>query len=64
MCVRECNSWFALLQALCVDKNAGMLVAMLGVLKAGGAYVPLDTEYPPGRVSDILSDAEPPVIIG
>ena len=31
-------------------------IALLAILKAGAAYVPLDPDYPPARVSFILSD--------
>ena len=43
--------------AICLDRSADMLAAMLGVLKAGGAYLPLDPTYPTDRVEFMLEDA-------
>src|SRR5260370_29267716 len=36
---------------------------MLAVLKAGAAYLPLDTEYPADRISFMLSDADPVLVL-
>ncbi|AKJ30063.1 non-ribosomal peptide synthetase [Caldimonas brevitalea] len=49
--------------AICTERSAGLIVALLGVLKAGGAYVPLDPGYPAERINDMLEDAEPTVIL-
>ena len=49
--------------ALCVERSAEMVVAMLGVLKAGGAYVPLDPDYPPQRLEFMLRDCRAPVLL-
>ena len=43
--------------AICLDRSADMLAAMLGILKAGGAYLPLDPTYPRDRVEFMLEDA-------
>src|SRR5260370_23160860 len=40
-----------------------MAVAILAVLKAGAAYVPLDPTYPVERLSFILNDARPMLLI-
>ncbi|WP_276483900.1 non-ribosomal peptide synthetase [Paraflavitalea pollutisoli] len=45
------------------DRNEWMLIAILGVLKAGGAYVPVDPEYPLARISYIVQDADPAIIL-
>jgi amino acid adenylation domain-containing protein len=44
--------------AVCMDRSAGMVVAILGVLKAGGAYVPLDPEYPKASLAFMLDDSQ------
>lgn len=40
-----------------------MVIGLLGIIKAGGAYVPLDPEYPRDRLSAMLADAEPAVLL-
>src|SRR5262249_48412166 len=39
------------------------VAALLGIMKAGGAYVPLDPAYPRDRLSLMIDDARPRVII-
>ncbi|WP_213781867.1 AMP-binding protein, partial [Caballeronia sp. dw_276] len=51
------------LVGLCVERSPEMMVALLGVLKAGGAYVPLDPSYPRERLTYMLADAKPAVVI-
>ncbi|MFL2416873.1 amino acid adenylation domain-containing protein, partial [Xanthomonas protegens] len=48
---------------LCLERKAGMMVALLATLKSGGAYVPLDPTYPPDRLAQILQDATPRVVL-
>jgi surfactin family lipopeptide synthetase A len=48
---------------LCVDRRLGMVIALLGILKAGAAYVPLDPRVPDDRMSFILSDAKPRIVL-
>src|SRR4029079_12007997 len=48
---------------LCVERSLAMLVGLLGILKAGGAYLPLDPDYPPARLSFMLSDAGAPLVL-
>ena len=43
--------------AICMDRSAAAIVAMLGVLKAGGAFVYLDPHLPRDRVEAIIRDA-------
>lgn len=49
--------------ALCVNRSADMLVAMLAILKSGAAYLPLDPDYPADRIEFILEDADVSVIL-
>ncbi|MGW7303933.1 non-ribosomal peptide synthetase, partial [Streptomyces sp. NPDC054829] len=51
------------LVALALPRSVEMVVALLAVLKAGGAYLPIDTEYPAERISYMLDDARPTVVI-
>lgn len=51
------------LVALCLERSPEMVVGLLGVLKAGGAYVPLDPAYPDGRLSGILAEAKPALLL-
>ncbi|WP_218081856.1 non-ribosomal peptide synthetase [Anthocerotibacter panamensis] len=42
---------------LCVTRSPQMIIALLGILKAGAAYVPLDPQFPPERLSFMVTDA-------
>ncbi|MBE9060865.1 non-ribosomal peptide synthetase [cf. Phormidesmis sp. LEGE 11477] len=44
--------------AICLDRTANLIVAILAVLKSGGAYVPIDPNYPKDRLTYILEDAQ------
>ena len=49
--------------AICMERGFEMFEAVLAVLKAGGAYVPLDPEHPAERLSFMLQDSEPEVVL-
>ncbi|MER5363385.1 condensation domain-containing protein, partial [Streptomyces sp. NPDC002785] len=51
------------LVAVCMDRSADLVVALLAVLKAGGAYVPVDPEYPAERIAYVLEDARPTLMV-
>ncbi len=51
------------LVGVCLQRGVQMVVAILAVLKAGAAYVPLDPTYPAERLSFILNDARPKLLI-
>src|SRR5207302_508086 len=48
---------------IALPRGVDMVVALLATLKAGGAYVPLDPAYPPDRLSFMLTDSAPQVLI-
>ncbi len=49
--------------AICLDRSANMIVAVLAVLKAEAVYVPLDSNYPVERLSYIINDCSASVLI-
>ena len=51
------------LVGICVERSLEMIVGLLGILKAGGAYVPLDPAYPFERLSLMIEDAQPSVLL-
>ena len=51
------------LVGICMERSAGMVVAILGILKAGGTYVPLDLAYPKERLAFMLEDAQARVLL-
>ncbi|MFL5357439.1 amino acid adenylation domain-containing protein [Archangium sp.] len=48
---------------LCLERSVELIVSLLGILKAGGAYVPLDPAYPRERLTMMLEDARPRVLV-
>ncbi len=46
-----------------MERGIDLLVALLATLKAGGAYVPLDPGYPEARITMMLEDCIPRVIL-
>ena len=52
-----------MLVGLRLDPSNIMVVAALGVLKAGAAYLPLDPTYPEERLTFMLNDSQPPVVL-
>jgi amino acid adenylation domain-containing protein/non-ribosomal peptide synthase protein (TIGR01720 family) len=51
------------LVAVCLERHAGLLVALLGILKAGAAFVPLDPSFPRDRLDFMLADSAAQIII-
>ena len=49
--------------ALMLQRSAETVTAIYGVLHAGGFYVPIETSWPTERVSTILRDAQPAVLL-
>jgi amino acid adenylation domain-containing protein len=46
-----------------MERSLEMMIGLLAILKAGAAYLPLDPEQPSERLSLILDDARPPVLL-
>ncbi len=49
--------------ALCLPRDAEMVVAVLAILAAGGAYLPLDSALPDGRLAAVLAEARPALLL-
>ncbi|MCA1370153.1 amino acid adenylation domain-containing protein, partial [Bradyrhizobium sp. BRP14] len=49
--------------AICLERSPAMVVGVLAILKAGGAYVPLDPAYPSARLTQVLDDAAPQLML-
>jgi amino acid adenylation domain-containing protein len=45
------------------ERSLGLVEGLLSVLCAGGAYLPLDPDYPPERLSFLLSDSGSPLVL-
>ncbi len=49
--------------AVALPRSVELVVSLLAVVKAGGAYVPIDPDYPVDRITFMLTDAEPTLVI-
>jgi non-ribosomal peptide synthetase component F len=49
--------------AICVERSADMIAALLGVLRLGAAYVPIDPEYPAARRELTVGDTDARVVL-
>ncbi|TMN35576.1 hypothetical protein CWB89_17190, partial [Pseudoalteromonas piscicida] len=49
--------------AILLDRSEWVVIAMLAVLKAGATYVPMDPNYPGERLTHILTDAAPVLVL-
>ncbi|MFI0855863.1 amino acid adenylation domain-containing protein, partial [Streptomyces sp. NPDC021098] len=49
--------------ALMYERSADLIAALLGVLKTGAAYLPVDPEFPSARVTYILTEAAPALVL-
>lgn len=51
------------LVGVCLERSPELIVALLAVWKAGAAYVPLDPSYPKERLSFMIDDAQPLLVL-
>ncbi|MEU5348183.1 amino acid adenylation domain-containing protein, partial [Streptomyces sp. NPDC020766] len=49
--------------AVMVHRSVDLVVAFLAVTKAGGAYLPIDPDYPAERITYLLTDARPHLVL-
>jgi amino acid adenylation domain-containing protein len=49
--------------ALMAHRGCALPVAVLGILRAGGSYLPLDPDHPSDRLTHILQEAAPAVVL-
>lgn len=49
--------------AICFEKTAWAVIAMLGIQRAGAAFVPVDRSYPIARVHEILQQVDAKVML-
>ncbi len=48
---------------ICMERSVELVIAVLALLKAGGAYVPLDPSNPQERLSFIVNETRPKVLL-
>ncbi|MGW1542235.1 amino acid adenylation domain-containing protein, partial [Streptomyces sp. NPDC002309] len=51
------------LVAVMMHRSVDLVVALLAVVKAGGAYVPVDPDHPVDRITYVLTDAQPVLVL-
>ncbi|HLD68163.1 MAG TPA: condensation domain-containing protein, partial [Pseudomonas sp.] len=49
--------------AICLEREAALLIALLAIQKAGAGYLPIDPGQPPARNADILAQAAPRLVL-
>ncbi|QTL38231.1 amino acid adenylation domain-containing protein [Xenorhabdus budapestensis] len=49
--------------ALCAERSLSLIIGMLAILKAGASYVPLDPDYPTDRLTYMLADSQPVLVL-
>lgn len=49
--------------AVCMQPTHNTLMTLLAIWKAGAAYVPMEPSFPQARITHILTDAEPALVI-
>jgi amino acid adenylation domain-containing protein len=54
--LRDLGAGPGVVVAVCLERSAASVAAVLAVLKTGAAYLPLDPEHPPERIAALLAD--------
>jgi amino acid adenylation domain-containing protein len=49
--------------AVCLERSAEAVIAMLGVFRAGATYVPIDSRYPVARIRTMIDEVAPCAVI-
>ena len=49
--------------AVVMERSAELVTTLLGIVQAGAAYLPVDPGYPAQRVSFMLADARPALVL-
>ena len=49
--------------AVCLDRSCALIETLIAVSKCGCAYVPIDPDYPDERLTGMLEDTRPKVIV-
>ncbi|UXA16371.1 non-ribosomal peptide synthetase [Mycobacterium sp. SMC-4] len=49
--------------AVLLERSPELLITALGIIKAGAVYLPIDPGYPQDRLSFVLSDSDPAIVI-
>ena len=49
--------------AICTERSMEMMIGIFGILKAGATYLPIDPKNPQSRLTEIIADARPKIII-
>ncbi|MEU8709777.1 amino acid adenylation domain-containing protein [Streptomyces sp. NPDC048565] len=49
--------------ALAADRSVPLVVALLAIVRTGAAYLPVDPDYPAERITGMLDDARPALLL-
>ncbi|MDJ0840480.1 MAG: amino acid adenylation domain-containing protein [Acidobacteriota bacterium] len=61
--LREAGVQAEVVVGVCAEPLTDCLIALWAVLKAGGVYMPMDAAYPPQRLSFMMEDAAPALVL-
>ncbi|ONI76286.1 hypothetical protein ALI144C_37135 [Actinosynnema sp. ALI-1.44] len=61
--LRERGAGRGQLIGMAIERSSAAVAAILGILKTGAGYVPLDPEFPANRLSFMIEDCAPLVVV-